>query len=75
MKKQILLLALAATCLTASAQTKPDTTKQVPFHQSEMMAIFNQMQNIENHIHKLDIPALKWDTLDNLLFGIQQVYG
>lgn len=71
MKKYLTILLLAPAM--AFSQQKPDTSKLIPFHQGELNIMYNQLQNIGVRLHRLDIPALKRDSIDGLILNMQQV--
>ena len=66
MKKSILILALTGLSIGAMAQVKQPTFK-VTFTQADINQQFSALQVVMQKLHTFDIPALKRDTLDNIL--------
>jgi 5-bromo-4-chloroindolyl phosphate hydrolysis protein len=68
MKKSILTTLIAFSSLAAfSQQAKVDTTHKVNFTQTEIWYLHFQLNEAVQKLHKLDISALKRDSLDNLI--------
>lgn len=67
MKKVILTLCLIGTLMAAKAQTKP-----VPISQQEATQVINSLQAGLRLIHRLDISALKRDSLDMYIGAVCQ---
>jgi hypothetical protein len=66
MKTFILLTILSAFAITSFAQ-KIDTNKKVKLSQAEIWDIAGRLNVATEKIHKLEMSALKRDTLDNIL--------
>lgn len=71
MKKATLISCLLLATLFVKAQQPKDTTRLIPIHYTELIKLNQQLQRAQALYHRLDIPALKRDTLDSYL---QDVY-
>lgn len=56
----------ALTALAGSAQKQPDTSKRPHVYWSELINLQNANRELQRRVHRLDIPALRRDTIDNL---------
>lgn len=71
MKKLITLILFAVT-LSASAQ-KPDTTRLIPFHQNELIAILDRLNKAAGHIDAIpNITNGARNKSDTLIYPVLQ---
>ncbi|HXD92778.1 MAG TPA: hypothetical protein VNX01_06155 [Bacteroidia bacterium] len=66
----IITILLIFLILNVKAQPPKDTTKTIPVHYSEAIRMIAEIQRAQNLYHRLDISALKRDTLDSYLNDI-----
>jgi len=64
MKHLIITTALALCSICAIAQKLPDTSRAPRVYWSELIRLQNINNELTRRIHRLDMPALKRDTLD-----------
>ena len=70
MKKLILPLLLLTTTASFAQQLPKDTTKLIPIHYTELVRANLQYEKSMQLLHKLDIPALKRDTIEANFYQI-----
>ena len=66
--------AVIISCTPVSAQTI-DTNKTVPVHYGELVKILQQIQRAQSVYHRMDISALKRDTIDSYLGDVANFFN